>query len=244
VIASFVSHNEWHGNFQPITYSTQSLTSEVFRLSEWAQKHYRYRIFNSGERIPVRSGLLYFVQHGIVRLVGTSNSINTHLNVLQLPQESHKIALETFLGFVGERKPFEVVAQPPFGIQAYAHIDQTSVFWMYWHELDNWHDFRQKIMDEFRRTHQRQLLWLGVLRQQQTVDRLRGFLTLMVEEFGTECPSGYYLPFQLTHTQIGSAIGATRVTVNRLMKKFCKEGLIRIEKNNLICLTTIQRSNN
>jgi CRP-like cAMP-binding protein len=63
-----------------------------------------------------------------------------------------------------------------------------------------------------------------------------GFLTLLIEEFGEPCTNGYCLPFPLTHAQIGSAIGSTRVTVTRLMGKLRQRGLIGIQGDNLIFL--------
>jgi CRP-like cAMP-binding protein len=45
------------------------------------------------------------------------------------------------------------------------------------------------------------------------------------------------LPFPLTHAQIASAIGTTRVTVTRLMKELREERKsILIKDDNLICL--------
>jgi CRP-like cAMP-binding protein len=148
------------------------------------------------------------------------------------------------LGFVGAGQPFEIVAQSPFTLQAYAHVDQTAVLWMYWHDLDNWPHFRREVMDAFRYQHQRKLLWLSALGQRRTIDRLLGFLTLLIEEYGEPAMSetdpevirGYCLPFPLTHAQIGSAIGSTRVTVTRLMGKLRQRGLILTQGDNLICL--------
>jgi CRP-like cAMP-binding protein len=82
------------------------------------------------------------------------------------------------------------------------------------------------------------------LGQRRTIDRLLGFLTLLIEEFGEpyvsesepEVVRGYRLPWALTHAQIGSAIGSTRVTVTRLMGKLRSKGLINTEDDNLICL--------
>ena len=115
---------------------------------------------------------------------------------------------------------------------------------MYWHELDNWPHFRREVLDAFRYQHQRKLLWLSTLGQRRTIDRLFGFLTLLIEEYGQpwtsqdnlEVTSGYYLPWPLTHTQIGSAIGSTRVTVTRLIGKLRQQGLVYIQNDNLICL--------
>lgn len=211
------------------------------RIIDWAQEHYRCRTFNKDERIPARPGLLYLVQKGSVRLVGSAQVSATTKTSSKLTGEAPE---EAFLGFVGAGQPFELVAQSPFTLQAYAHADQTHVVWMYWHDLDNWPHFRREILDAFRYQHQRKLLWLSTLGQRRTIDRLLGFLTLLIEEFGEpyvsegepEVVRGYRLPWALTHAQIGSAIGSTRVTVTRLMGKLRSKGLINTEDDNLICL--------
>jgi CRP-like cAMP-binding protein len=206
------------------------------RILDWAQEHYRYRTFSKDERIPARSGLLYLVQRGAIRLVGSAQvSASISKSVPQLSQQTPE---EAFLGFVGAGQPFEIVAQSPFTLSAYSHVDQTSVVWMYWHDLDNWPHFRREVLDAFRYQHQRKLLWLSTLGQRRTIDRLLGFLTLLIEEFGEPCHNGYCLPFPLTHAQIGSAIGSTRVTVTRLMGKLRQRGLIGTQGDNLIYLPT------
>ena len=204
------------------------------RILDWAQEHYRYRTFSKDERIPARAGLLYLVQRGAIRLVGTAQvSASTNHSVSQL---SHQTTEEAFLGFVGAGQPFEIVAQSPFTLSAYSHVDQTSVVWMYWHDLDNWPHFRREVLDAFRYQHQRKLLWLSTLGQRRTIDRLLGFITLLIEEFGEPCNNGYCLPFPLTHAQIGSAIGSTRVTVTRLMGKLRQRGLLGTQGDNLLYL--------
>jgi CRP-like cAMP-binding protein len=202
------------------------------RILDWAQEHYRCRTFSKDEKIPTRAGLLYLVQRGAVRLVGEAqvSATSTSSRVPRINSE------EAFLGFVGAGQPFEIVAQSPFTIQSFAHVDQTSVIWLYWHDLDNWPHFRREVLDAFRYQHQRKLLWLSTLGQRRTIDRLLGFLTLLIEEFGEPCEEGYCLPWALTHAQIGSAIGSTRVTVTRLMGKLRQRGLIRNYGDNLLCL--------
>jgi len=213
------------------------------RIIDWSQEHYRIRTFAKDEKIPARPGLLYLVQRGSVRLVGTAQ-VNTtsSSSSSRLPRIAPD---EAFLGFVGPGQPFEIVSQSPFTLQSFAHVDQTSVLWMYWHDLDNWPHFRREVMDAFRYQHQRKLLWLSTLGQRRTIDRLLGFLTLLVEEFGEPTEGGYCLPFPLTHAQIGSAIGSTRVTVTRLMGKLRQRGLIQIQGDNFICIpadTSLLRS--
>jgi CRP-like cAMP-binding protein len=203
------------------------------RIIDWAQEHYRCRTFSKDEKIPARPGLLYLVQRGSVRLVGTAQVQATGSSAARLARITPE---EAFLGFVGAGQPFEIVAQSPFTLQSYAHVDQTSVVWMYWHDLDNWPHFRREVLDAFRYQHQRKLLWLSTLGQRRTIDRLLGFLTLLIEEYGEPTDEGYCLPFPLTHAQIGSAIGSTRVTVTRLMGKLRQKGLIKTQGDNLLCL--------
>jgi CRP-like cAMP-binding protein len=206
------------------------------RIIDWSQEHYRCRTFSKDEKIPARAGLLYLVQRGAVRLVGTAQMNATGSSASsRLARISPE---EAFLGFVGAGQPFEIVAQSPFTLQSYAHVDQTSVVWMYWHDLDNWPHFRREVLDAFRYQHQRKLLWLSTLGQRRTIDRLLGFLTLLIEEYGEPSEQGYCLPWPLTHAQIGSAIGSTRVTVTRLMGKLRQRGLIKTQGDNLLCLPT------
>jgi CRP-like cAMP-binding protein len=214
------------------------------RITDWAQAHYRARTFNKDERIPTRSGLLYLVERGAVRLVGSAQGAGNGEPDLDFEasddETSSPLALglseEAFLGFVGAGQPFEIVAQSPFMLQSFAHVDQTTVIWLYWSDLDNWPHFRREVLDAFRYQHQRKLLWLSTLGQRRTIDRLLGFITLLIEEFGEPCESGYYLPWSLTHAQIGSAIGSTRVTVTRLMGKLRQRKLIHIYKDGLIAI--------
>lgn len=207
------------------------------RISDWAQEHYRCRTFVKDERIPARPGLLYLVQRGAVRLTGNAQ-VSVDVAGEEDAPPTHLMAQdeEAFLGFVGAGQPFEIVAQSPFSLHSFAHIDQTTVIWLYWHDLENWPHFRREVLEAFRHQHQRKLLWLSTLGQRRTMDRLIGFLTLLIEEFGESCPEGYYLPFPLTHAQIGSAIGSTRVTITRLMGKLRQKGIISTYGDGLICL--------
>lgn len=206
------------------------------RILDWAQSHYRERTFSKDERIPARPGLLYLVQRGVVRLVGVSQDGKSPSPPASGGAAGEPAIEETFLGFVSAGQPFEVVAQSPFMLQAYAHTERTSIVWMYWEDLDNWPHFRWEVLDAFRKQHQRKLIWLSTLGQRQTIERLHGFITLLIEEHGEADEDGYCLPFPLTHAQIGSAIGSTRVTVTRLMGKLRQQGLLRIKGDNLICL--------
>lgn len=225
-----------------------SQTSRPFftwqQILDWAQEHYRFRTFNKDERIPARPELLYLVQRGAVRLEGYEQPPS---KMQSKSQASNNSSEKAFLGFVGAGQPFEIVGQSPFTIQAYAHVNETNIIWMYWQDVDNWPHFRREILEAFRYQHQRKLLWLATLGQKRTIERLIGFLKLLIEEYGEPCEPielagerAYRLPFTLTHAQIGSAIGSTRVTVTRLMGKLRSQRLIYTLDDHLICLPVFQ----
>lgn len=236
------------------------------RIADWAQAHYRSRVFDKDERIPTRQGLLYLVNKGVVRLVGKtqlslckdSDILNKDASVFglqdsfisslsdncedNLSQESPTLSEspdeldEAFLGFAHSGQPFEVITQSLFDIQAYSHVEETDIIWLYWSDLENWPHFSTEIYEALRYQHQRKLLWLSALSQRKTIERLMAFITLLVEEYGKPCAEGYCLPYSLTHAQIGSTIGSTRVTVTRLMGKLRRQNAIIIREDNLICL--------
>ncbi len=188
-------------------------------LCQWADSHYRCRTFSRDARIPTRPGLIYITLQGVVRLVS-------------LTPDNH----EVFVGFLTEGSPFEVTEQDRFELQAVTQVDQTTVMWFYWEDLQQWPRFQQRIQDEFRYQLQRKLLWLGNLGQRRAIDRLRGFLTLLVEEHGQPYQGGMILPWTLTHAQIGDAIGATRVTVTRLFGTLRHKGFVQILDQNQLFL--------
>ena len=188
-------------------------------VCQWAEERFHSRTFAKDERIPTRPGLVYLVQQGMVRLVSIT------------PERR-----EVFVGFHFGGSPFEVIAQEQFQLQAFSHTDFTTVMWFYWEDLQEWPRLYQKVQAAFRQQLQRKLLWLGNLGQRRAIDRLKGFLTLLLEEYGEPSPHGLVLPWTLTHSQIGDAIGATRVTVTRSLGTLRSRGFIKVLDQNQLCL--------
>lgn len=227
------------------------------KVASWATTHYRGRIFAKDDPIPTRQGLLYLVCKGVIRLNGTALALSAEKeSVVQNDQETDRQdqfkssssedidelsenqneTEEAFLGFVLPGKPFEIINESCFSLQAYAHVDETEVIWLYWKDLENWPDFKQGVYESVRYQNQRKLLWITALGQRKAIDRLLSFIVLLIKEYGQHCDEGDYLPYVLTHAQIGSTIGSTRVTVTRLMGKLRRQGLITIKEDNIICL--------
>lgn len=218
------------------------LIGQETEIFNWAKSHYRNHTFAKDEKVATRPGLLYFVESGAIRIVGKAQ-----VNVIdqKFPRQPPIAdSEEVFLGFVGAGQPFEIVSQFPFQLQAQAHLDGTKLVWLYWEDLQQWPQLRSAVMETFRHQYQRKLFWLSILGQKRSLDRLMGFLVLLLEEYGQPCVEGYYLPYPLTHAQIASAIGTTRVTVTRLIGKLRQQNSIFFKQDNLIGLPSLFLSQN
>lgn len=76
--------------------------------------------------------------------------------------------------------------------------------------------------------------WLSISGKRLVADRLRQLLLLIAQDFGQVEPSGVRIPVRLTHHQLATAIGTTRVTVTRLLKDFKEEGWLQAHQRYLI----------
>lgn len=195
-------------------------------LVQWGKDHYRDRIFAKETLIPTRPGPLYLVHQGVVRLVSQTTFP---------PPAPPDTATAALVGLLGIGQPFEIVAHPHFALSAQAHVEGTAVFWLYWNELQQWQALYQLILEQFKAQHRQQLLWLGILGQKSTVHRLLNFLILWGRSMGESPSQDYYLPYPLTHAQLGQAVGSTRVTVTRLLARLRQQGLVWQNENNRLC---------
>ena len=76
--------------------------------------------------------------------------------------------------------------------------------------------------------------WLALSGKRLVVERLRYFLIMLAQDFGQVEPGGIRIPIRLTHHQLATAIGTTRVTVTRLLKEFKAEGWLLIDQRQLV----------
>jgi hypothetical protein len=210
------------------------------RIIEWSQEKYRYRTFVKYDKIPTRPKILYLVNQGTVKLMA-----NYQLSVTSNSEEDNSDRPEaSLIDFIRPGQPFEIFNESTCEMNAYAQMNGTSVLWMYWYELENWPNFNREILKAFRDREQRKLVMIAILTQRRTIDRLYGFLRVLIEEHGiayikkSQSNQGYsyYLPWTMTHAEIASAIASTRVTVTRLMGELREQGLIDMYRNQYICL--------
>jgi CRP-like cAMP-binding protein len=76
--------------------------------------------------------------------------------------------------------------------------------------------------------------WLALAGKRLVADRLKYFLLMLARDFGHVEPGGVRIPIRLTHHQLATAIGTTRVTVTRLLKDFKHEGWLVIDQRYMV----------
>jgi len=82
--------------------------------------------------------------------------------------------------------------------------------------------------------------WLALSGMRLVADRLTHLLLLLARDFGQVEPEGVRIPVRLTHHQLATAIGTTRVTVTRLLKDFRAEGWLHIDQRHLLLSTDLR----
>ncbi|NJN73289.1 MAG: Crp/Fnr family transcriptional regulator [Limnothrix sp. RL_2_0] len=188
-------------------------------LRQWAANHYRTRTFFREDKIPVRSGLLYFVSSGFVRLESTIQSIQS---------EPTDELVDTVIAFVGADQPIDIFETEYISFQAIAQTDRTEIFWVYWTDLEQWSDLKVAVLENLQYQYQRQLIVRSILGQKRTIDQLRLYIEFLVTLYGEAQTGGRRIPFLLTHDHLASVLGTTRVTISRLISQLKEEEKICI----------------
>lgn len=80
-----------------------------------------------------------------------------------------------------------------------------------------------------------------IVRSGSVEKRLQQFLIWLFKTFGNRTKQGWELDLPFTHQDVADTIGATRVTVTRLMGQFQQEGVINWSKQTRILLDQSSR---
>ena len=172
--------------------------------------------YPAGRSIPLRRNELYVVCRGVVQL-----------------HTIHADGSETLLGLVGPSMPLglPLTNVDPYWATALTHVD---VLPLSMDEVEQSPALMSGIFAHLvRRLHQSEA-WLALSGKRLVADRLRQLLLLLAQEFGQVEPQGVRLSVRLTHHQLATIIGTTRVTVTRLLRDFRTEGWLTIRQRQLI----------
>ena len=166
--------------------------------------------------IPLRRNELYVVCRGIVQL-----------------HTIHPDGSETLLGLVGPSMPFglPLTVVDPYWATALTQVDVLTLSMA---EVEASPTLMVGLMGHLIRRLQQAEAWLALSGKRLVADRLAQLLQLLAQEFGQVEPHGVRLTIRLTHHQLATIIGTTRVTVTRLLRDFRNEGWLTIDQRQLI----------
>lgn len=204
-----------------------TLASEI--LSQPDQRHlleelYRERklySYYSGESIPIEPEEILVVCRGIVQL-----------STLLYPSGD-----EVLLGLVIPSMPFGAPLSSLSSYHATA-LSNVDLLRLTLSDIKTSPTLAQGIFYHLGRHLRQTEAILALVGYRRTEERLRHLLLLLKHEVGQPVESGTRLDVRLTHQQLANAIGATRVTVTRLLGKLRNERWVKIDQTRHIVITS------
>ncbi|MDJ0706278.1 MAG: Crp/Fnr family transcriptional regulator [Leptolyngbyaceae cyanobacterium MO_188.B28] len=186
---------------------------------ELLEQLYRERTlipFSTGQSIPLRSEELWVICRGAVQLYTIQ------------PDGS-----ETLLGLLGPSMPLglPLTTVDPYWATALTDVDLLSLSMV---EVESSPVLMAGLFRHLTLRLQQTEAWLSLAGKRLVADRLRHLLILIAKEFGQVEPDGVHIMLRLTHHQLATAIGTTRVTVTRLLKDFRDEGWLMVDQRQMI----------
>ncbi|MEO0986038.1 MAG: Crp/Fnr family transcriptional regulator [Cyanobacteria bacterium J06639_14] len=171
---------------------------------------------SAGRTIPLRLNEVLIICRGIVQL-------------FTIQQDGS----ETLLGLAGPSMPIglPLTVVDPYWATALTDVDMLSVSMA---EIEASPMLMAGICRHLMLRLQQSEAWLSISGKRLVADRLRQLLLLIAQDFGQVETCGVRIPVRLTHHQLATAIGTTRVTVTRLLKDFKEEGWLQTQQRYLI----------
>ncbi|WP_035990569.1 Crp/Fnr family transcriptional regulator [Leptolyngbya sp. KIOST-1] len=172
--------------------------------------------YAAGRPIPLRADDVLVICRGIVQL-------------FTIQQDGS----ETLLGLAGPSMPvgLPLTTVDPYWVTAITDVDVLSLPMA---EIEGSSVLMAGMFRNILLRMQQAEAWLALSGKRLVADRLRHFLLMLAQDFGQVEPSGIRIPIRLTHHQLATAIGTTRVTVTRLLKDFKAEGWLRIDQRHMV----------
>lgn len=175
-----------------------------------SQKHIEHRTFAPSELIPIESDFFWVLQQGVVQTCTWT-------------EEGSPITL----GYWGSG---DLVGQPlslvyPYQVKCLTTVKAKSVSLI---ESNN-------AIDSIHRHIQQTEELLYIMRSEKMYQRLRKALIWLATKFSTELEIGQLIDLRITHQDLAEIIGATRVTVTKLINQLEQEGFLsRPERNTIV----------
>ncbi len=172
--------------------------------------------YPTGRNIPLQHQDLHIICRGVVQL-----------------HTIHADGGETIVGLCGPSMAFGrvITSVEPYWATAIAEVDLLPLSMA---EIESSSALMAGIFPQIVRRLQQAEAWLAISGRRLVSDRLRYVLIQLAQDFGHVEPGGVRIKLRLTHHQIATIIGTTRVTVTRLLRDFKDEGWLKIQQRQLV----------
>ena len=172
--------------------------------------------YPASRNIPLQHQDLQIIYRGVVQL-----------------HTIHADGGETIVGLCGPSMAFGkvITSVEPYWATALTEVDLLPLSMS---EIESSPALMAGIFPQMVRRLQQAEAWLAISGRRLVADRLRYVLMQLAQDFGHVEPGGVRIKLRLTHHQIATIIGSTRVTVTRLLRDFKDEGWLKIQQRQLI----------
>ena len=206
------------------TFHRQAGSSSDFR--EFLEASYKSKSvvhLAAGHAVPLLKDSIWVVVRGLVKL----GAVTEHGD-------------ELLLGVAGPNQPFGASLSD---VEAYEAVTSTDcdLLCLSLQEIQQSPELSMAMMNAIAARYRQSEQLLSVLGLRRVEDRVRGFLEMLVQDYGLPCDAGLRLNLRLTHQEIASALSTTRVTVTRILGLLRDEGWLTFDAQRHLVLTHLSR---
>lgn len=179
---------------------------------------------SAGSGVPLLRDHIWLVVRGMVKLT----ALTIHGD-------------EMVLGLAGANEPF---GDPLAGVEAYSALAlaESDLLCLPMREIHGDPALAVAMLQAVSQRYRQSQSLLGLMGLRRVEERLRGFLELLASEYGQPCAEGLRLNVRLTHQELASALGTTRVTVTRVLGALREEGWLQLDGQRRLVLSHLPRS--
>lgn len=145
----------------------------------------------------------------------------------------HADGNETIVGLCGPTMAFGMLLTNLHPYWATA-LSDTDLLPLSLAEIESSPALSAALLPQLVRRLQQSEAWLAFSGKRLVADRLRSLILQLAQDFGQVGPNGVQIKVRLTHHQLATIIGTTRVTVTRLLRDFKAEGWLSVSRRQLI----------
>jgi CRP-like cAMP-binding protein len=192
----------------------QTADRDYFQQQQVSILNKRSYFHTKGDEIPLFPEGVWQVTQGLVQL-----------------SANYEDGEQVLFGWAAAGALFGTPGSDTLDYQAIA-LSPVHLRWLRLDEIESSMRLSQMLLPHITKRLRQAELLLIVNGRRHTIDRLRGLLSLLSLELGEPLPNGQTrIAYKLTHQQLASAIGTTRVTVSRMMAQFQAKGYITLDKH-------------